>query len=153
MLSIGSDCPTFNVKDESRNNISSLDLRGINFVLYFYPKDDTPGCTIEANDFNKLKLEFEKLDCKIFGVSKDGVKSHKSFKEKYCLNFPLILDEDSKLCQTFNVMKEKSMFGKKYVGISRDTFLIDRGGRINFIWRNVSANGHANDVLTKLKLI
>ena len=147
------NCPNFEAKDENGNLISLNSLKGTNFVLYFYPKDDTPGCTIEANDFNKLKPEFEGLNCKIFGVSKDDEKSHKAFKEKYCLNFPLLLDTEGKICEMFDVIKEKSMFGKKYMGISRDTFLINTKGEIIKIWRNVSAAGHAALVLKEIKSI
>lgn len=149
----GQLCPSFEAKEEAGNVVSTANLKGANFVLYFYPKDDTPGCTIEANEFNKLKPEFEKLNCKLFGVSKDTAKSHLAFKEKYCLEFPLLLDEEGKLCEMFDVIKEKSMFGKKYMGISRDTFLIDSTGKVVKIWRNVSANGHAMEVLNELKKI
>lgn len=151
MLKENANCPEFEAIDENGNSISLKTLKGTNFVLYFYPKDDTPGCTIEANDFNKLKGEFEKLNCQIFGVSRDSGKSHKAFKEKYCLEFPLIVDGEEKLCKMFDVMQEKSMFGKKYMGVSRDTFLINKEGKIAFIWRNVSASGHAQDVLKKLE--
>lgn len=150
-LKVGQVAPQFAVKDEEGKIVSSSALKGSNFVLYFYPKDDTPGCTIEANEFNGLKKEFEALNCKIFGVSKDSAKSHKAFKEKYCLNFPLLLDEEGELCKAFDVWKEKQMFGKKYMGISRDTFLINKDGILSFIWRNVRANSHADEVLKQLK--
>ncbi len=151
MIEEGKLCPNFASKDEVGNEISPSLLKGQNFVLYFYPKDDTPGCTIEANDFNRLKAEFAKLNCLILGISKDDAKSHIKFKEKYCLEFPLLLDENESLCKIFDVLKEKSMFGKKYIGISRDTFLINSKGEIAKIWRNVSANGHAQDVLNIVK--
>ncbi len=151
MLTENTKCPSFTAKDEQGTEISLTSLKDKNFVLYFYPKDDTPGCTIEANDFNKLNPEFEKLNCLVIGVSKDEAKSHLKFKEKYCLNFPLIVDTEGTLCTQFDVLKEKSMFGKKYIGISRDTFLINSKGEIAKIWRNVSSNGHANEVLSTLK--
>jgi peroxiredoxin Q/BCP len=151
MLMENGKSPDFITKDESGNEISLTNLKGKNFVLYFYPKDDTPGCTIEANDFTKLKPQFEALNCLIFGVSKDSAKSHTAFKEKHCLSFPLLLDLNGEICTKFDVLKEKSMFGKKYIGISRDTFLIDKEGKIIKIWRNVSANGHAEEVLKTLK--
>jgi thioredoxin-dependent peroxiredoxin len=151
MILKGDKCPNFIGKDENGEEISSSSLLGKNFVLYFYPKNDTPGCTIEANEFNNLLLEFEKLNCTVVGISKDSPKSHNKFKEKYCLKFPLITDESTEICNTFGVMKEKSMFGKKYLGISRDTFLVDKNGNIVKIWNNVTASGHANDVLTALK--
>ena len=151
MLEVGSAVPFFEGICDDGEKVSSLSLKGGFFVLYFYPKDDTPGCTIEANDFNNFKKQFEELNCKIIGVSKDSIKSHNKFKEKYCLNFPLISDEKMEICKIFNVLKEKSMFGKKYLGISRDTFLINKEGKIAFIWQNVSAAGHALKVLEKLK--
>jgi peroxiredoxin Q/BCP len=151
MTSENEKCPNFKTKDEAGSEVSLASLEGKNFVLYFYPKDDTPGCTIEANDFNRLKADFEKQNCLVFGVSRDSTKSHLKFKEKYCLNFPLLMDEEGEICTKFDVLKEKSMFGKKYIGISRDTFLVDAKGNIAKVWRNVSANGHAEEVLQTLK--
>ena len=151
MLTEGAKVPNFIASDEGGNEVSSSKLFGKNFVLYFYPKDDTPGCTVEANDFNKLKAEFEALNCFIFGISKDSAKSHIAFKDKYCLNFPLITDESTEICNMFGTLREKSMFGKKYMGVSRDTFLIDKNGIIVKVWREVSANGHADEVLKKVK--
>lgn len=151
MILQGDKCPNFASKDEAGKDVSLSSLLGKNIVLYFYPKDDTPGCTIEANDFNRLKAEFNKLNCTIIGVSKDSVKSHIKFKEKFSLNFPLIADESKEICNMFGVLKEKSMFGKKYIGVSRDTFLIDKDGIIVKIWNNVSAKNHAEDVLKALK--
>ena len=144
-------CPNFKTTDEVGNEVSLASLQGKNFILYFYPKDDTPGCTIEANDFNRLKQDFEQANCLVFGISRDGAKSHIKFKEKYCLNFPLLLDEKGEICTSFDVLKEKSMFGKKYIGVSRDTFLVNSNGDIAKVWRNVSANGHAEEVLKTLK--
>jgi peroxiredoxin Q/BCP len=146
-------CPPFKTKTETGEEISNESLKGSFFVIYFYPKDDTPGCTIEANEFQKLLPEFEKLNCKVFGISKDSEKSHKAFKEKYCLKFPLLMDTDGKICADFDVIKEKSMFGKKYMGISRDTFLINPEGEIVFSWQNVKADLHAQEVLDKLKVL
>ena len=151
MILEGKKCPDFIAKDENDNNISLESLSGKNFVLYFYPKDDTPGCTIEANDFNRLKSNFETLNCVIIGVSKDSAKSHIKFKEKHSLNFSLITDESKDLCNIFGTLKEKSMFGKKYIGVSRDTFLINKDGIVIKVWNNVSAKGHADDVLKTVK--
>ena len=119
-------------------------------ILYFYPKDDTPGCTIEAQDFTKKIAEFEKLNCVVLGVSKDGVTSHCRFVEKYNLAFNLLADEGGEVCKAYDVLKQKSMFGKKYLGIDRTTFLIDRLGKIANIWYSVSINGHVEEVLIAL---
>ena len=151
MIAEGKKSPNFKGKDENGGEVSLSSLAGKNFILYFYPKDDTPGCTIEANEFNKLKTEFEAHNCFVFGISKDSAKSHIAFKEKYCLNFPLITDESTEICNAFEVLREKSMFGKKYMGVSRDTFLIDKNGIIVKVWRDVSANGHADEVLKMVK--
>jgi peroxiredoxin Q/BCP len=152
-LEIGQMAPEFSTIDDKENAISSQGLKGSNYVLYFYPKDDTPGCTIEANEFNKLHKEFNQLNCKVFGISKDSSSSHTSFKEKYCLDLPLLLDTEGSICESFNVIKEKTNFGKKYMGISRTTFLVDKEGKLAAIWENVDAFGHAGAVLEKLKTI
>lgn len=131
--------------------INLSDLKGKFVILYFYPKDDTPGCTIEAQDFNKLKPEFDKYNAVIIGVSKDKLDSHDKFKTKYCLEFDLASDADSNLCEQYGVWIEKSMFGKKYMGIDRATFLLDQEGVVKHIWRSVNAKGHAKAVLTKLR--
>ena len=116
-------------------------------MLYFYPKDDTPGCTIEANDFTKLNKDFDKADTIILGVSRDDVKSHGKFRTKYCLTFPLGYDETGSVTEAYGTWIEKSMYGKKYMGIQRDTFLIDREGKIANVWRKVKVDGHAQEVL------
>ena len=119
-------------------------------MLYFYPKDDTPGCTIEAQDFTKKIADFEKLNCVVLGVSRDGINSHCRFVEKYNLAFNLLADESGELCKSYEVLGEKSMFGKKYIGINRSTFLIDKLGKIAHIWRSVSVKGHVDEVLAIL---
>ena len=116
-------------------------------VLYFYPKDDTPGCTIEANDFSILVDKFDAFGIKIFGVSKDNEKSHKKFISKYNLRINLIADENKEICKKYNILKEKSMFGKAYIGIDRVTFFIDQNGIIKKIWKSVKVKGHAQEVL------
>ncbi|MDE3061363.1 MAG: thioredoxin-dependent thiol peroxidase [Pseudomonadota bacterium] len=126
-------------------------LRGKNMVLYFYPKDDTPGCTVEAKDFRDHIKEFEKAGTVVIGVSKDSVKSHDKFKEKYCLPFPLASDESGKMCEDYGVWVEKSMYGKSYMGIERATFLIDNTGTIRRIWRKVKVDGHVKEVLEAAK--
>jgi peroxiredoxin Q/BCP len=150
-LEIGQAAPLFALLSDEGSEISLVELKGKNVVLYFYPKDDTPGCTIEAQDFTKKVKEFEKLDCVILGVSKDNVFSHCSFIEKYNLAFNLLADETSETCEKYGVIKQKSMFGKKYMGIDRSTFLIDKIGKIVGIWRSVNVNGHVDEVLKALK--
>lgn len=122
-------------------------IGGKKVVLYFYPKDDTPGCTKEACTFRDLKSDFAKAGAIIIGVSKDAEKSHSKFKEKYGLNFDLIADEDGKLCEAFGVWQEKSFMGKKYMGIVRSTFLADSDGTIKKVWRNLKVDGHMEEVL------
>lgn len=150
-LKVGDAAPDFSIKTSDDNFISLRDLKGKFVVLYFYPKDDTPGCTIEAMEFSELSQEFTKLNALVLGVSKDDVKSHEKFKEKYKLNFDLGSDVESEACGKYSVLAEKSMFGKKYIGINRVTFLIDNNGKIAHIWPKVSVDGHANDVLQVLK--
>lgn len=127
------------------------DHEGKQVVLYFYPKDSTPGCTIEAKDFRDAYQDFLALDTLIFGVSRDSMKSHDSFSTKCGLPFPLISDADERLCRHFNVLKEKSMFGKKVRGIVRSTFLIDKTGAIKQEWRDVSVPGHVQAVLALVR--
>jgi peroxiredoxin Q/BCP len=146
----GELAPLFSLKSDEGTKIDLADLKGKNVVLYFYPKDDTPGCTIEAQDFTKKITEFEKLNCVVLGVSKDGTASHCRFVEKYNLAFNLLADEGGESCNAYDVLRQKSMFGKKYLGIDRSTFLIDRLGKIANIWRSVSVNGHVEEVLTAL---
>lgn len=149
-MELGELAPLFSLKSDEGTKIDLADLKGKNVVLYFYPKDDTPGCTIEAQDFTKKIAEFEKLNCVVLGVSKDGVTSHCRFVEKYNLAFNLLADEGGEVCKAYDVLKQKSMFGKKYLGIDRTTFLIDRLGKIANIWGSVSINGHVEEVLAAL---
>ncbi len=151
-LEVGKTAPLFSLTSDE-GEISLADLKGKNVVLYFYPKDDTPGCTIEAQDFTKKIKEFEKLDCIILGVSKDSVKSHCNFINKYNLAFNLLSDVNGEVCEQYGVMKEKSMFGKKYFGIDRSTFLIDKMGKIARVWNSVKVNGHVEEVLEALAKI
>ncbi len=144
-LKLGDLAPLFNTQE-----CDLLSLRGKTVVLYFYPKDDTPGCTIEAKEFSANKPEFEKLGAVVFGVSKDSSASHEKFKSKYCLEFDLISDNGS-ICQDYGVWVQKSMFGKSYMGIDRVTFLIDPAGKIAYIWTKVSVNDHALEVIDKIK--
>lgn len=122
-------------------------------VLYFYPKDDTPGCTQEACDFRDSFRAFQKAGAKIVGISRDDIKKHNKFSEKYSLNFPLLADTEGKVCEKYGVWIEKNMYGKKYMGIERTTFLIDGKGTIRRIWRKVKVKDHAAEVLAALKEI
>ncbi|MCX7126165.1 MAG: peroxiredoxin [Gammaproteobacteria bacterium] len=126
-------------------------FRGKNAVIYFYPKDNTPGCTIESKAFRDHYAEFQAKNTEIIGISRDNLKSHCKFIDDYQLDFPLISDEDESICKLFDVLKEKSMFGKKYFGIARSTFLIDTKGVLIHEWRNISAMGHVKDVLKKIE--
>ena len=150
-LNIGDKAPDFEMPTKDGTFITLAGLSGKFVILYFYPKDDTPGCTIEAGEFNKLKPEFEELGAVIVGVSKDDLNSHHKFKEKYCLEFDLASDKDSGTAEEYGVWGEKLMYGKTYMGISRTTFLIDKDGTIAHNWRDVSVNGHASAVLEKIK--
>ncbi len=127
------------------------DFRGKWVVLYFYPKDDTPGCTREACSFRDGIRRIQAMNAVVLGVSPDGVKSHDKFKTKYNLPFPLLADEDHKLSQDYGVWKEKTMYGRKLMGIERSTFLIDPDGRIHRSWRKVKVDGHADEVLDELR--
>ena len=133
--------------------LKSSDLKGKKLVLYFYPKDNTPGCTTESIEFQGLKDEFEKLNTKILGISKDSIKSHEKFKDKYDFSFDLISDESEEICKAFDVIKEKNMYGKKYLGIERSTFLIDEDNILIAEWRKVKAKGHAQIVLDHISNI
>jgi len=143
--------PLFSLMSDEGVEISLSELKGKYVVLYFYPKDDTPGCTIEAQDFSKKNAEFEKLEAVILGISKDNVASHCKFIDKYKLKISLLADENAEVCKAYEVIKEKSMFGKKYFGINRSTFLIDKLGKIIDIWDSVKVKGHVDEVLSSLE--
>jgi thioredoxin-dependent peroxiredoxin len=138
---------------EGEEPISLEGFQGKNIILYFYPKDDTPGCTVEANDFKEHFSEFEKLNAIIIGVSKDSLKSHEKFKNKYGLPFILALDHEGKTCENYGVWVEKNMYGRKYFGIKRSTFIIDGEGVLRKAWNKVSVKGHVLDVLDEVKKI
>lgn len=150
-LEIGDKAPSFKAPSDSGEIFSSSTLKGKTFILYFYPKDDTPGCTKEACDFTENLSKFNKLDVPVIGVSKDSIDSHIKFKEKFGLKFPLISDTDGKICEAFGVWIEKSMYGRKYMGIDRATFIIGADGKIKSVWRKVKVPGHIEDVLSALK--
>ena len=146
-LEAGDKAPSFNLPTDGGGNISLKDLKGKTVILYFYPKDDTSGCTAEACAFRDVLPDFSKAKAKVVGVSKDPVKKHDKFKEKYDLTFPLASDEDGKVCDAYGTWVEKSMYGRKYMGIERSTFLIDGTGVIRAIWRKVKVPGHVDAVL------
>lgn len=146
-LAPGMKAPDFTVAFDSAQEVTSESLKGKHKVIYFYPKDDTPGCTIEAKDFRDAVDAFAKANTVVIGVSRDSVKSHDAFKQKFCLPFPLASDEDGSMCEAYGVWVEKSMYGKTYMGVERATFLIDKGGIIRQIWRKVKVDGHVQDVL------
>jgi peroxiredoxin Q/BCP len=150
-LMIGDRAPEFAINIADNSILTLEKLSGKFVVLYFYPKDNTPGCTIEARDFNSSLPEFKALNAEILGVSKDDLKSHNKFSDKYSLQFDLGSDIEGKMCVDYGVWVEKSMFGKKYMGITRATFLIDPEGQIAYIWPKVSVMGHAKAVINKLQ--
>lgn len=151
-ISIGASAPDFSMPTDTGATVSLADFAGKkNVVLYFYPKDDTPGCTVEAKDFRDLAPEFEKAGAVIIGVSKDSVARHEKFKAKYELNFMLASDETTHTCEDYGVWVEKNMYGKKYMGIARATFLIDKRGTIAAMWPKVKIEGHAAEVLAEAK--
>ena len=149
-MKIGEKLKNLRFVIDSDNIISASDLAGKKLVVYFYPKDDTPGCTKEALEFSNLKNEFDKRNVNIIGVSKDSTQKHEKFISKYKLNIKLASDEDLKICETFKVWVEKSMYGKKYMGIERSTFLFDENLHLIKSWRKVKVNGHAEEVLNSL---
>ena len=143
--------PDFNLLSTSGEKQKLKDLLGKYVVIYFYPKDDTPGCTIETNDFNKLLPKFKKLNCEIFGISKDTIKSHDKFREKFKIKFDLLSDEEIKVLKKYKVWGKKKFMGREFMGIIRSTFLIDKKGKIIKVWNNVKVKDHAKEVLEILK--
>ena len=152
-VEIGKNVPSFSSILDDGSNLKSNDLKGKYVVIYFYPKDSTPGCTKEGEDFRDLYKEFKKHDSLIFGVSRDSVASHEKFKNKSNFPFSLSSDEDESLCNIFDVIKEKNMYGRKYMGIERSTFLIDKKGKLVHEWRKVKVKDHAQKVLDTIKNI
>jgi peroxiredoxin Q/BCP len=147
----GGKAPTLELALSGGETVKMKDYAGGWLVLYFYPKDSTPGCTTEGLDFNALLPKFKKLGATVLGVSRDSIKSHQNFCAKQGFKFELVSDKDETLCNAFGVIKEKSLYGRKYMGIERSTFLIDPKGVIVQSWRPVKVAGHAQDVLDSLK--
>jgi peroxiredoxin Q/BCP len=142
MVEPGSPAPDFTLPSDEGGDVTLSDLRGKKVVLYFYPKDDTPGCTIQACDFRDAAPSLQGVDAVVLGVSADSVASHRKFREKYDLNFPLLADEEHAVADAYGVWKEKSMYGRKFMGIERSTFLIDEKGTVARVWRKVQPKGH-----------
>jgi peroxiredoxin Q/BCP len=151
LLGEGDRLPAVTLLDDRGTQLTTTDLLGGPLVLYFYPKDDTPGCTSEASQFRDLYPQFQKKKARIVGVSRDSVDSHRRFKEKFSIPFELLADTESKLCDAFGVIVEKNMYGKKTRGIVRSTFLIDGAGKIVKVWPKVNVDEHADDVLASLE--
>jgi peroxiredoxin Q/BCP len=149
----GDKAPDFSMPTDGGGTVALKDLKGKAVVLYFYPKDSTPGCTKEACGFRDLMPDFSKVDADIIGVSKDSVKRHDNFKAKYELPFLLASDADGDVCERYGVWVEKSMYGKKFMGIERSTFLIDAKGKISKVWRKVKVPGHVEEVLAAAKAL
>ena len=150
-VKIGKKIPSFSTILDDGSELKSKDFNGKYIVIYFYPKDSTPGCTKEGEDFRDLHKEFIKSNAQIYGVSRDSIASHQKFKAKYKFPFHLISDEDESLCKLFDVIKEKNIDGRKYMGIERSTFLINDRGQLLSEWRKVKVKGHAQEVLDTLR--
>jgi len=146
----GDRLPDFDLATGGGGRLRSADLSGKRTVLYFYPKDDTTGCTLEAHEFTALVPEFAKRGTQVIGVSPDSERSHDRFTAKCSIGFPLVSDPDKQLCEAFGVWIEKSMYGRTYMGVERSTFLIGADGTVEREWRKVKASGHARDVLASL---
>ena len=143
--------PNFKLLSTGDKEIELNKIKSKYIVLYFYPKDDTPGCTLETKDFNKLFNKFKKEDCLIFGISKDNIKSHEKFKKKYSVKFDLLADEDKKVMKSYKVWAKKKFMGREFMGTVRSTYIIDKNKKILNSWTNVKALGHANEVYDFLK--
>ena len=150
MLEIGQNAPDFKLKNQNDEFVSLADCKGKKVVIYFYPKDDTPGCTREGIAFSENKETFDSKNTIILGVSKDSVVSHEKFCNKHNLNITLLSDETGKMCEDYGVWQEKKNYGKTYMGIVRSTYLIDENGCVSDVWKNVRVDGHVQKVLEKV---
>ena len=148
MVKIGKKVANFSLPATGDKTLSLKDLKGSNVVLYFYPKDSTPGCTLEGQDFRDHHAAFRKANTVILGVSRDSLKSHENFRTKHKFPFDLLADSEEKLCRQFDVIREKNMYGRKVLGIERSTFLLDGEGILRQEWRKVRVKGHVDEVLT-----
>ena len=152
-VEVGKAVSNFSLPATGEQTISLKSLKGKNIVLYFYPKDSTPGCTREGQDFRDNLAKFKRQDTIVLGVSRDSLRSHENFKQKQKFKFDLLSDEDESLCKQFDVIKMKNMYGKKVRGIERSTFLIDKKGKLRQEWRKVKVDGHVDDVLAAVKAL
>jgi peroxiredoxin Q/BCP len=152
-VEVGKKVPDFELPATSGQTFRLADHKGKNVVIYFYPKDNTPGCTSEGQDFRDLYPEFSGEDTEIFGVSRDGLRSHENFKAKYQFPFELLSDSDEEACKLFDVLHEKVMYGRRVMGVVRSTFLIDAKGVLRQEWRKVRVKGHAQDVLEAVRAL
>ncbi|MFU8797175.1 MAG: thioredoxin-dependent thiol peroxidase [Gammaproteobacteria bacterium] len=150
IVNIGDEAPNFTLIADNNETVSLKQFRGKKVILYFYPKDNTPGCTQEACDFRDQFVNFNQHDAIILGISKDKPETHRKFKQKYALPFTLLSDTDAKVCEAYGVINPKSLFGKTFLGIQRSTFLIDEKGILQGIWRKVKVPKHAETVLNQL---
>ena len=153
MIKESTKAPIFKLPSTNKKEYSLKDSIGNYVIIYFYPKDDTPGCTIETNDFNKLLPKFKKLNCEILGISKDNLKSHDKFRDKYKIKFDLLADEEIKVLKKYKVWAKKKFMGREFMGIVRTTFLIDKKGKTLKVWNNVKVKDHAKEVLETLQNI
>ena len=152
-MKIGAKLPNLAVEATGEQKINLSKLKGQKVVIYFYPKDSTPGCTTEGQNFRDMFADFKKNNCIIFGVSRDSIKSHERFKEKQDFPFDLLSDPDEKLCNRFDVIKLKKLYGKEYMGIERSTFLFDESGKLTNEWRKIKVKGHVEEVLDAVKAL
>jgi peroxiredoxin Q/BCP len=151
MISEGSKAPVFSLKDQTGSTVRLGDFAGKQVVLYFYPKDNTPGCTTEACDFRDNHSKLQKAGAVVLGVSPDSDKSHQKFIDKFSLPFPLLVDQDHEVAEKYGAWGEKSLYGRKFMGIIRSTFLIGADGKVKKVWPKVKVQGHADDVLKAIK--
>jgi peroxiredoxin Q/BCP len=148
---LGKKCPAFKAEATNNQTLSNASFEGKNLVIYFYPKDSTPGCTTEGQEFRDSYKIFKKMNTEILGVSRESIKSHENFKSKQSFPFELLSDPDEKVCKAFDVMKLKSMYGREYMGVDRSTFIVDKKGKIQSEWRGVKVTGHVQEVLQAVK--
>jgi len=150
---LGKKCPAFKAEATNNQTLSNASFEGRNLVIYFYPKDSTPGCTTEGQEFRDSYKIFKKMNTEILGVSRESIKSHENFKLKQSFPFELLSDPDEKVCKAFDVMKLKSMYGREYMGVDRSTFIVDARGKIKSEWRGVKVTGHVQEVLQAIQAL
>ena len=146
-LSVGDKIPDLTLPANGGRDVAFKDFKGKKLVVYFYPKDNTPGCTQEGQDFRDRYAEFQAADCEVLGVSRDSVRSHENFAAKYDFPFPLLSDKDERMCQAFGVIVQKKLYGREYLGVDRSTWLFDADGTLTRSWRKVRVKGHVAEVL------